>query len=308
MKKFVVLGVLCALAVALCGAVQAGERGDGRRGGRRGGRRFLERMLEDAPDDLKVIIQKRIDGQDITEEENQKLRNYGRERFAGMRERMMENAPEDVKAIMEKARDERTEDERNRMRNFFREQAGGMGRRREGRGDRERPRRARGSVFPRVEANARDAALLGIAKIKHDAGDHEATVDLLNAIIAESPQPNVQAAARLARARIYRTNLLLNDKAAEDFIAVRGPLGNTAILELMQMYEQAGEPEQGIQVLKAAAEAAAEKVDKVYFLGHVAEANRRAGRIEDALATLNQIVETISYDEAMEFEDEAGAE
>ena len=173
---------------------------------------------------------------------------------------------------------------------------------------RQRPPRAPGSVFPQVEANARAAALLAIAKIKYDAGDHEGAVELLTAIIAESPQSQVKAAAYLARARIYRTNLLLNDKAAEDFIAVRGPLGNTAILELMQMYEQAGEPEQGIQILKAAAAAATEKADKIYFLGHVAEANRRAGRIEDALATLQEIVDTINYDEAMVIRDEATAE
>ena len=168
---------------------------------------------------------------------------------------------------------------------------------------RERFQRARGSIFAQVEANPRDAALLAIARIKYDAGDHEPTIELLTAIIAESPQDEVKAVAHLAKARIYRTDLLFNDKAAVDFIAVRGPLGNTAILELMQMYEQAGEPEQGIQLLEAAAEVATEKADKIYFLGHVAEANRRAGRTEDALATLEQIVEMINYDESMELKD-----
>ncbi|NQT21302.1 MAG: hypothetical protein HQ592_16470, partial [Planctomycetes bacterium] len=65
MKKIVMLSALCALAVALCAAAQAGERGGGRRGGRAGGREALERMLEDAPEDVKLIIQKRIDGQDL---------------------------------------------------------------------------------------------------------------------------------------------------------------------------------------------------------------------------------------------------
>lgn len=297
MKRVMMFGVLCLTAVIACNAAMAGE---GRGGGWR--LRAAEGFRANAPPEIQEIMDKRAAGQQLDEAEREKLGNYFLERGARMRGRIRENAPEDVRAIMEKrARgEELTEEEQGRLQGYVRER---MAQRF---GNRARRQAPQPPFLAPVEANPRDLALLRIAKIKHDEGDHEEAVSALATVIAESPQPEVLAVAHLATARIYKTDLALPDKAAAEFLLVRGPMGNQAIREMIEMYEQAGEPEQGIEVLKNAASEATEKPDKVYFLMHAAEACRRAGQIDAAIETLQEVVELLSYAEALEMKDQFG--
>jgi len=297
MKNVLVFGALCLTAVIACSAAMAAER---RGGGWR--LRAAEGFRDNAPPEIQEIMDKRAAGQELDEAELEKLGNYFLERGARMRGRIRENAPEDVRAIMEKrARgEELTEEEQQRLRGYVRERMTARF------GNRGRRRTFRPPFLAPVEANPRDAALLRIAKIKHDQGDHEGAVNALATIIAQSPQSDVHAVAHLAMARIYKTDLALPDKAAAEFLLVRGPMADEAIREMIDMFEQEGEPERGIEVLKNAAAEATGKADKVYFLMHAAEASRRAGQLDAAIETLQEVVELLSYAEALDMKDQFG--
>jgi len=298
MRKLIMMfGVVCLSAMVVSGVAQAAEAA-GRRGRRA---RWMERFRENAPPEIKELMDKRAGGQELTQEERDTMRNYFRQRGTEMRERMMQDAPEDVKAIMEKrGRGEQLSDEeQQRMRDYMRNRAAGVAR---GPGPGARParRRTEPSLFPPVSANPRDAALLKISEIKHDQGNHQEAIDTLAAIIAESPEPELKALAHLVTARIYRKSLALPDKAAAEFLLVRGALRDQAVREMIEMYEESGEPEQGIKALLKAADEATEKPDKVYFLMHAAEAARRAGKLDDAIEILEKTLDLVSYDEALE--------
>ena len=300
--KFLVVVV----AVCAVGAAYAGERGNrGNRGERGAGgalpQGMLDRLKENAPEDIKALIDKAAGGAQLTAEENQKIRDYARQTM-GDRMQGMRDAPADIRAIMEKRRNnqELTAEEQAKL-DAFRQQ--GAAARAEPAPDAARPARAmvrmQAPVIPRVEVNHRDAAILRIAEIQYKQGKHQDALTTLAGVVKDSPQPEAVAAARLAAGRIYRLNLLLPDKAASEFLAVRGALADTAIREMAEMYEQSGEPETAVALLKAELEKAATPADKLVFLTGIVDVYDRAGQTENALATLNEIVTMIKYDEAM---------
>ena len=323
MKRMLSFAVLVA-AVAGLALVQAGERGQGRGGNRNpeARRAMLERLKENAPDDIKALIDKSLqDGAQLTDDENQKLRTYMREQF---QQRARAAATPEVRALMDK-RDrgealtaEEQQQLNSAMRGNFGRGAAGANAAAPGATaapgaaapgaaagpgapgfNRMAMQRFQPPTFASVEANPRDAARLRAADVLFRQGKHQEAVDALASIIKESPQPEVVAAAHLNMARIYRRNLLLPDKAAEEFLVVRGNLAETAVRELSEMYEETGEPEKAIELLKGELEKAKTPAEKLVFLTALGDVYDRQGQLDNALATFNEIANTLKYEDAM---------
>jgi len=299
----------CAVFVAVAAfsfAAQAEER-------QARGERFRA-QFENAPPEIKAIAEKRQAGGQLTDDEREQLRNYMRrqaeERAAGgrgrrdrgrMMERMLRDAPEDIRNIAEKRRrgEELTQDEQARMREFMRERFAAFAQRMN-----QVRRRGAAPFIPQVHVNPRDAARLAIAEIRHDRGEYQAAVEVLLQIIQDSPDEEAVAAAHFVAGRIYKENLLLPDKAAEQFLAVRGALAPEAIEQMVAMYDETGEPDQAFRLLRHAADSAEEPIDKAFYLGQLAGAFRRADKLEEALSVLEEVIATFSYDQAMEMKEQ----
>jgi len=302
MKRLLTASILVVATAALIGSALAGERNaPGPNAGGRGRDAMAQQIRDGAPPDIKALIDKQLAGERLAPEEADKVRAYTRDAMRGRaRPGVLDNAPADIKAIAEKrARGEQlTAEEQQKVDNYMRQQAANV---------RVRPgmmgnRIAQGQAqfFVHVDANPRDAALLHIAEIMHKQGKNQEALDGLAKVIKESPQAEVCAAAHLDSARIYRKNLLLPDKAAEEFLAVRGPLATIAIRELSEMFEETGEPERAVALLKAAVEKAQTKADKLPLMAGIADVYERAGQLDNAVTALQEIINLVSYEEAMQ--------
>jgi len=314
MKTLVRMAVLAAALVAVGSAALAGER-PGREG--RGELRpeLLERIKANAPPEIRDMIDRALAGEQLGPGEQQRLRAFARERMGAempgmgnLREQFRNDTPPDVRAILDKREqgNELTAEEQEKLRDYTRNRMNEV---------RERVQRGWGAQIlplqtantpnepPPVSANLRDAAFFRVADILQRQARYQEAVEVLAGVAAESPQPEVRGAAHLMIARICRKNLLLTDKAAEEFLAVRGPLAPAAFRELAEMYEQAGEAEKGITALRNAAAKAEEKPVKALLLKAVADACERAGQLENAVQALNEIAALVTYDEAMQMKD-----
>jgi len=294
------LMIVFSILMAIAGLAAAGEAP--REGGGRW-ERAADRLRENAPPDIRALIDKQRNGEKLTADEQQKLRDFAATRI---RERLGEapQVPPEIREMMEKrGRGEQlTKEEQQRLEEFQRDQinanrgrnAGpGMGAVRGGRFV------AEPEFFVRVDANLRDAALLRAAEIIHKQGKHQEAVDMLAAIAKDSPQPEVVAAAHFTSARIYRKNLLLPDKAAEEFLAVTGPMVEDAMREMIDMYLEQGEPEQAVKLLRAAIEKVESKPERLRIMMAIADASERAGQLDEAVAVLKGVADMVPYDEAM---------
>jgi len=292
MKKLLTIALLAAFG----GLAAAGE-GPAREGGPRW-ERAAERLRDNAPPDIQALIDKQLNGEKLTAEEQQKLREFAAGRI---RERLGDNAgprfgenpvPPEMRELMAKRRrgEQLTPAEQQRLEDFQRDQTAARNRNAGGPGREGLAREligrlgARGrfmaepEFFVRVEANVRDSALLRAAEIIHKQGKHQEAVDMLAGIVKDSPQPEVVAAAHFTAARICRKNLLLPDKAAEEFLAVRGPMAEDAMREMIDMYLEQGEPEQAIKLLKDALQKVESKPERLAVMMAVADACERARR------------------------------
>jgi len=295
----VVFGILAATA-SLAAAGEAPRDGGARL------ERAMDRIRENAPPDIQALIDKQRNGEKLTAEEQQELREFAATRFGN---RMGNNAaPPEIRDLLAKrGRGEQlTKEEQQRLEEFQRDQINAN----RGREGVARELIARGAIrdrfdarqpefFVRVDANIHDAALLRAAEIIHKQGKHQEAADMLAGIAKDSPQPEVVAAAHFTAGRIYRKNLLLPDKAAEEFLAVRGPMAADAIREMTEMFLENGEPERAVKLLKDALLKAESKMDRLTIMMAVADACERAGQLDNAVTMLKEVADMFPYDEAM---------
>jgi len=294
----VVFGILAATA-SLAAAGEAPR--DGARW-----ERAMDRIRENAPPDIQALIDKQRNGEKLTAEEQEKLRDFAAAKFGN---RMGNNAvPPEIRELMAKrGRGEQlTKEEQQRLEEFQRDQiARDQINANRGRNAGPGVGAARGrfmteaEFFVRVNANIHDAALLRAAEIIHKQGKHQEAADMLAGIAKDSPQPEVAAAAHFTAGRIYRKNLLLPDKAAEEFLAVRGPMAADAIREMTEMFLENGEPERAVKLLKDALLKAESKMDRLTIMMAVADACERAGQLDNAVTMLKEVADMFPYDEAM---------
>lgn len=89
--------------------------------------KMMERHLEDAPQEIKDLVEKKRNGESLTDEEKTTLKDYAKslraERKVKMAERLMENAPENVKTILEKVvnGEEITDEEKETIKTYHKE-------------------------------------------------------------------------------------------------------------------------------------------------------------------------------------------
>ena len=296
--KIVVMLFAAALlaTTAFAGEGRPGAGGAGAGGGRQWDR-ALERMRDAAPPEIQLLIDKQLAGDKLAPAEMQRLRDYAATR---VRDRVQPpEPPPEIKPLLDKRQkgEQLTQEEQDRLDKFMRDQQNARGMMMRGAGARFGA--AQPEFFARVDTNPRDAAIIRMAEILHKQGKNKEAIDTLAAVIKDSPEAQAVAAAHLDSARIYRKNLLLPDKAAEEFLAVRGPLSKIAIRELAEMYEESGEPEQAVALLKAARQKAASKLEELEIMTSIADIYERAGQSDNAIATLKEIVNDVTYDEAM---------
>ncbi|HUW34663.1 MAG TPA: tetratricopeptide repeat protein [Planctomycetota bacterium] len=268
--------------------------------------RALDRIRENAPPDIQALIDKQRGGEKLTAEEQQKLREFAANRFGN---RMGNNAaPPEIRDLLAKrGRGEQlTKEEQQRLEEFQRDQINanrgceGVARELIARGAiRDRFDARQPEFFVRVDANIHDAALLRAAEITHKQGKHQEAADMLAGIAKDSPQPEVVAAAHFTAGRIYRKNLLLPDKAAEEFLSVRGPMAEDAMREMTDMFLENGEPERAVKLLKDALLKAESKDERVAVMMAIVDACERAGQLDSAVTVLKEVADMFPYDEAM---------
>ena len=113
-KTLQVLTVALFVAFLSTAALAAGPGGGGRGRGAGGPKRGDRGQIrENTPDDIKALLEKKRAGDELTDEEKAKLKEFA----AKARERIRRNSPEDIKGLMRRKRagDELTDEEKSQL-------------------------------------------------------------------------------------------------------------------------------------------------------------------------------------------------
>ena len=100
-----------------------------------------------------------------------------------------------------------------------------------------------------------------------------------------------------------RVLAIVLEAAAEEFLAVRGRLAATAIRELCEMYEETGEPERAVELLREQLKKTETKAERIVLFNTIADVYERAGQIDNAIAALRELAGEVTYEEAMKIQE-----
>ena len=161
----------------------------------------------------------------------------------------------------------------------------------------------RGAQFIKVKMNPLDAAYQDLAQAYYSAQKHVEAVDALKIMMEKSPDEETRNAAHFNAATIYRHGLNYYSHAAEEYLKVKGILRSRALRELVDTFQQANDPQLGIDTLTQLADTVENVGEKIDILRTLAYAYTRQGKHDEAIETLKKIPELVTYEQAVELKD-----
>ena len=159
------------------------------------------------------------------------------------------------------------------------------------------------SPFVHVKMNPLDGAFQALSEAQFRAKKHVEAVDSLKQIMEKSPDDESKNAAHFNAASIYRQGLGYYSHAAEEYLKVNGKLRNRSLRELVEMFREANDIQLAIDTLTELAGATEDKGDKVDILQALAHAYTLSEKHDEAIETLKQIPQLITYEEAVEMKE-----
>lgn len=159
------------------------------------------------------------------------------------------------------------------------------------------------SPFVRVKMNPLDGAYQGMAEAYYAAKKYTEAVESLKSILDNSPDEEAKHAAHFNTATIYRRGLAYYTHAAPEYLKVKGVLRSRALRELVEMYQEANDPELAINTLTELAKATQDETEKVNILQTLAQAYTRLDRHDEAVQALKQIAQMLTYEKAVEMKE-----
>ncbi|MBM4048320.1 MAG: tetratricopeptide repeat protein [Planctomycetes bacterium] len=178
--------------------------------------------------------------------------------------------------------------------------------------------KARGRFFDRTEKeppifrpdrlNPIDDAQFAMAEIHMEREAYDRALTALERVAEKSPDKLAVSAAYLNIGEIYRRHIRDAQKAVDAFRKVTGELSKEALKRIVQTYEDAGDAAGMAKALDEMLAQTGDKRQKADILRRIAETQRRAGDHDGALATLQRIAETVTYEDIAEMEKQEGKE
>ena len=265
--------VTCCLLAARSALAQEGREGrEGEpaveKGDERAERAELRKMARKATEILRRIRA----GEDLTEEDKELLKKYRKQRDVQRK-----------KWARERDRQRPPRAEVDAMRR--------------GPGPMAEPARAK-ALRHDERLNVIDRAYYEIAEIHLAKKKYEDAVAALEQLIKKSPDKRAVSLTRLNLAELYRKQLADTKRAIEEYKKVTGEFALAAQTRLAQLFEELDQIDEAVEQFENIAKTATDKTQKVLALGQLAGLLARNGREDEAIAVLQRLIKSVSYEEA----------
>ena len=146
--------------------------------------------------------------------------------------------------------------------------------------------------------NVIDAAYYKIAEIHLAKKEYGPAVTALERLIAKTPDELAKSLTHFNLAELYRKELANTKKAIQEYKVVTGEYTLDALRRLAQLFEELNQIDEAAQVFESIIGNTKDTVQKVLALRELAGLLARNGRGDEAIAALQRLTTSVSYDEA----------
>ena len=145
-----------------------------------------------------------------------------------------------------------------------------------------------------------DRAHYRIAEIHTRKQRYEQAVEELVKVVENSPDPFAVSLSHLNIATFYRRHLGDPDRAIIEYARVTGELRDRAQTEMVGTHAELGEFDKAAALLEQFIEQTDDPARKIELLNNVADLYLQAEQEDKAIAALQRIIDTLSYEQAQE--------
>ena len=146
--------------------------------------------------------------------------------------------------------------------------------------------------------NVVDAAHYQIAEIHIAKKQYEKAVVALEQLIKAPPSDLVVSLTHLNLAELYRKQIANPKRAIEEYKKVTGEFALDAQMRLAQMFEELDQIDEAVEQFEGIVKNSTDPVQKVLALRALAGLLERNGREDEAVAVLQRLIKSVSYDQA----------
>jgi tetratricopeptide (TPR) repeat protein len=147
--------------------------------------------------------------------------------------------------------------------------------------------------------NLLDAAYYRIAEIHLSRNQIEQAVTALEQLIRKSPDKNAVALTHLNLAELYRRRLNNKERAVAEYKRVTGVYAADALKRLATLFEEAKQIDEAVEQLDTLARDSKDGLQKLAARQELADLLMRNDRPDEAIATLQQLIGSVTYEEAV---------
>jgi len=158
------------------------------------------------------------------------------------------------------------------------------------------PQNRRLRYDPRL--NVVDIAHYRIAEIRIARKQYEKAVVALEQLIKKPASDLAVSLTHLNLAELYRRQIANPQKAIEEYKKVTGEFAREAQMRLAQMFEELDQVDEAVEQFEGIVKSSTDPVQKVLALRALAELLERNGREDEAIAVLQRLIQSVSYDQA----------
>lgn len=146
--------------------------------------------------------------------------------------------------------------------------------------------------------NVIDSAYYKIAEIHLAKKEYGPAVTALERLIEKTPDELAKSLTHLNLAELYRKELANTKKAVQEYKIVTGEYALDALRRLAQLFEELDQIDEAAREFESIIRNAKDNMQKVLALRELAGLLARSGRGDEAIAALQRLTTSVSYDEA----------